>query len=138
MTKLSELKNKLTTVLKPIAKLNSKSDRIEERLKFDEFESRFDEIEVTFKQEMMDIDNSIDQNVNTAVEEFPEKLEQQIFVVQSKSEDQNNRIDEISTALSKLKTTVQKVALLSDRIQTLETVLQAKENDQIRQKAYEK
>ena len=39
----------------------------------------------------------------------------------------------VSTPLSKLKTTLEEVTLLSDRIQTLETVLQARANNQIRQ-----
>ena len=137
MTLLSELENKLTTVLETIAKLNSKSNRSEEKLnkfesKFDEFESRFNEFEVTFKAKIMDIDKTINQKVTTAVEEVTEKLEQKILVVQSKSEYENNRID-ISTPLSKLKTTLEEVTLLSDRIQTLETVLQARANNQIRQ-----
>ena len=66
------------------------------------------------------------------------ELEQQILVVQTKSVDQNNCIDEISTFLSKLKAALQEVTLLSDRIQTLESALQARENDQIRQEANDK
>ena len=99
MTKLSDLENKLTSALEAIAKLNSKSDRIEEKLnkfgsefdefksRIDEFESRFDEFEVTFKEKMMDIDKIIGQNVTKAVKEVTEKLEQQILVVQTKSVD---------------------------------------------------
>ena len=55
MNKLSDLENELTTILETIAKLNSKSDRIEEKLnkfgsKFDEFESRIDEFESRFDE----------------------------------------------------------------------------------------
>ena len=100
MTKLSDLENKLITVLEVIAYLNSKSDGIEEKLnkfgskidefatrfdefgskidefatRFDEFESTFDEFEVTFKKKMVDIDKKINQNVIRAVEEVTEKL----------------------------------------------------------------
>ena len=75
MTKLSELKNKLTTGLEAIAKLSSKSDRIEENLnkfasKFKKFVCRFDKLEVSFKKKMMDINKTI----TTAFEEVTEKL----------------------------------------------------------------
>ena len=102
----------------------------------DKFVSRFDEIEVNFNEKMMNIDNTIDQKVTTAVEKVSKKLEEQILVNQTKSEDQNNCIIEISRALSKFKATLQEVTLLADGIQTLETLLQARENDQSRQEAY--
>ena len=79
----------------------------------------------------------MDQNVTRAFE-VTEKLKQQILVVQTKSVDLNKSIDEISIAISKLKATLQEVTPLSGRIQTLETVSQARENDGIRLEAYDK
>ena len=41
----------------------------------------------------MDIEKTIDQKITTAVKKVPKKLEQQILVIQSNSEEQNNRTD---------------------------------------------
>ena len=85
------------------------------------------EFEATYTEKIMDIDNKPQSNY--CCRKVTKKLEDQIFNIQAKTEDQNNRIAEIFTALSKLKATLQEVTLLRNRIQTPKTVLQAREND---------
>lgn len=142
MTKLAELEKKLGTVLEMIGGLNTKSDRIEDKLT--EFETKFKEFETRFEEKMSNIDKLIEKKVAEAVESLTERTDE----IQEQMNSTDVKIKNISASIKKCNENIDELAshkltdnnlpLILERIKTLENVIQTNENDQIMRESYDK